>query len=75
MPPFIMQIRSPIPYKLEDLGVLVYFLLPYSPNLNLIEEFFSKVKSVMKAKEYVLEDYNLETSILCGFISVTSEDC
>ena len=29
----------------------------------------------MKANEYVLEDYDLETSILCGFISVTSDDC
>lgn len=61
--------------SLEDLGVLVYFLPPYSPDLNPIEELFSKVKSVMKANEYVLEDYDLETSILCGFISVTSDDC
>ena len=29
----------------------------------------------MKANEYVLEDYDLETSILCGFMSVTSADC
>ena len=61
--------------SLEDLGVLVYFLPPYSPDLNPIEELFSKVKSVMRANEYVLENYDLETSILCGFISVTSEDC
>ena len=61
--------------SLEDLGVLVYFLPPYSPDLNPIEELFSKVKSAMRANEYILEDYDLETSILCGFISVTSEDC
>ena len=29
---------------LEDLGVLVYFLPPYSPDYNPIEELFSKVK-------------------------------
>ena len=54
--------------SLKDLGVLVYFLPPYSPDLNPIEELFSKVKSVVKANEYVLEDYDLETSILCVFI-------
>ena len=31
---------------LEDLGVLVYFLPPYSPDYNPIEELFSKVKYV-----------------------------
>ena len=61
--------------SLEHLGVLVYFLPPYSPDFNPIEELFSKVKLVMKANEYVLKDYDLETSILCGFISVTSDDC
>lgn len=61
--------------SLEDLGVLVYFLPPYSPDLNPIEELFSKVKSVMKANEYVLEGYDIETSILCGFSSITSVDC
>ena len=61
--------------SLEDLGVLVYFLPPYSPDLNPIEELFSRVKSVMRANEYVLEDYDLETCISCGFISVTCNDC
>ena len=54
--------------SLEDLGVLVYFLPPYSPDLNPIEELFSKVKSAMRVNEYVSEDYDLETSILCGFV-------
>ena len=27
---------------LEDLGVLVYYLPPYSPDLNPIEELFAK---------------------------------
>ena len=40
--------------SLEDLGVLMYFLPPYSPDLNPIEELFSKVKSEMKANEYAL---------------------
>ena len=61
--------------SLEDLGVLVYFLPPYSPDLNPIKELFSKVKCVMMVNEYVLEDYDLETNILCGFSSVTSDNC
>ena len=30
---------------LENLGVLIYFLSPYSPDLNPIEKLFSKIKS------------------------------
>ena len=59
---------------LEDLGVLVYFLPPYSPDFNPIEELFSKVKYVMKANEVYMEDHDLETCILCGFSSVTPDN-
>ena len=44
---------------LEDLGVLVYYLPPYCPDLNRIEELFSKVKYVMKANEFDLEGQDL----------------
>ena len=60
--------------ELEQLGVLVYFLPPYSPDLNPIELLFSKVKYVMKDNENLLSGYDLETSILYSFISVTSVD-
>ena len=60
---------------LEDLGVLVCFLPPYSPDMNPIEELFSKVKYVMKANEFDLEGQDLETCILSGFASVTADDC
>ena len=39
---------------IEDVGALVHFLPPYSPDFNPIEEMFSKVKTEMK---------NLEASI------------
>ena len=32
--------------------MLVYYLPPYSPDLNPIEELFAKVKSVLKASEH-----------------------
>ena len=33
---------------IQELGAMVHFLPPYSPDLNPIEEAFSKVKGVMK---------------------------
>jgi transposase len=29
-------------------GVILIYLLPYSPDLNLIEEFFAKLKAFIK---------------------------
>ena len=34
--------------------MLVYYLHPYGPDLNPIEELFAKVKSVLKASEHTL---------------------
>ncbi len=48
---------------LENLGVLVYFLPPYSPDLNPIEELFAKLKSTLKASEHVMQE-DLETLLL-----------
>ncbi len=48
---------------LENLGVLVYFLSPYSPNLNPIEELFAKLKSTLKASEHVMQE-DLQTLLL-----------
>ena len=58
---------------LETLGILVFSLLPYSPELNPIEELFSKVKSYSKATEHL--DETLETSLLMAFSSITVNDC
>ncbi len=58
---------------LESLGVLLYFLPPYSPDFNPIEELFSKVKLSLRANEHLQED--LETLLLMAFLSVTPEDC
>ena len=47
---------------------MVYFLPPYSPDLNPIEEAFAKVKAVMKANESMLDTgHDLETLILTEF--------
>ncbi len=60
---------------LEGLGVLVYFLPPYSPDLNPIEETFSKVKYWLKANELTMQHEDFETLIVMAFSSVTSSDC
>ena len=60
----------------QQLGVLIHFLPPYSPDLNPIEESFSKLKSVMWANEQLLDSgLDIEALILTGLSSITSDDC
>lgn len=58
-------------HLLERLGVLVFYLPPYSPNFNPIEELFSKNKSYLRATEH----QPLETLLLMAFSSITVTDC
>ena len=58
---------------LEEVGVLVHFLPPYSPDFNPIEEAFSKVKSQMKMEMPPM--FDTETFLLSAFTSITPEDC
>jgi len=58
---------------LEQVGVLVHFLPPYSPDLNPIEEAFAKVKLSLKTD---IQDINdIETLLLASFTEITPEDC
>ena len=54
-------------------GAIVHFLLPYSPDLNQIEECFSKVKGGMKCLERIM-DSDIEVITLAAFF-ITHEDC
>ena len=38
--------------SIHDVGALVLFLPPYSPDINPIEELFSKVKTTLKSAEF-----------------------
>ena len=63
---------------IEDTGALVHFLPPYSPDLNPIEEAFSKLKYFLRANDpyiQVCEDSEMEDIILAGLASITAEDC
>ena len=61
----------------EEVGALVMFLPPYSPDFNPIEELFSKVKTTAKQYEADLEmqAMDLEEIVLAAFSSITEEDC
>ena len=62
--------------SIEDVGALVLFLPPYSPDLNPIEELFSKVKTTLKSFEFDMTHItDLQTLLLSSFTSVTVEDC
>uniref|UniRef100_A0A1X7UKH8 Tc1-like transposase DDE domain-containing protein n=1 Tax=Amphimedon queenslandica TaxID=400682 RepID=A0A1X7UKH8_AMPQE len=41
--------------KIESTGAIVQFLPPYSPDLNPIEEAFSKVKANLKKNESLID--------------------
>ena len=59
---------------ITQVGALVHFLPPYSPDLNPIEECFSKIKSLLKSMETTCQD-DLETDVLAAFSCITPDDC
>ena len=59
---------------IHEMGALVHFLPPYSPDYA-VEEAFSKVKSELKAMESEAQVLDLETLILAAFSFITPEDC
>ena len=60
---------------IQDVGALLIYLLPYSHDLNPIEELSSKVNKIMKSLALEMDQNNIETLLLASFVSVTTEDC
>ena len=60
---------------IEGVGAIIQFLPPYSPDLNPIEEAFSKVKSGMKNLGETVDITDTETILLMAFASITAQDC
>ena len=58
---------------LQEVGVLVQYLPPYSPDFNPIEEAFSKVKSVLKSENN--DTFDVEVQLLTSFLSISQSDC
>ena len=61
----------------EQVGALVLFLPPYSPDYNPIEELFSKLKVTIKQYEENLDmnEMDLQDIVLAAFSAITAEDC
>ena len=61
---------------IQEVGAIVHFLPPYSPDYNPIEMTFSKVKSTIKELETImLHENDIETLMLTAFASITPQDC
>ena len=62
---------------IQEVGAMVMFIPPYSPDFNTIEELFSKLKKTIKWFESQLEneEIDLQTIVYSSFCQVTVEDC
>ena len=57
-------------------GILLFFLPPYSPDLNPIEESYSYVKSYLRKHDILLQTIpNSSDVVLSAFNSITSAMC
>ena len=62
---------------IEQVGAMVIFLPPYSPDFNPIELLFSKLKKTIKwfEKELDAADMDLETIVYTSFCLITPQNC
>ena len=71
----IHHVESVIPL-ISATGALVRFLPPYSPDLNPLEEAFSKIKAYLKNNECAYQCTAAPRIVFAeAFSSVTTEDC
>ena len=68
----VEQVRS----LLQDAGILLIYLPPYSPDYNPIEIAFAYVKQYLKKHDYVMEAFTDPKSIVQStFDSISEELC
>jgi len=60
---------------IQSTGALVHFIPPYSPDLNPIEECFSKVKAFLKEHDNEMQADNIEDCVMQAFCTISSDDC
>lgn len=58
----------------HEVGALVHFLPPYSPDYNPIEQAFSKVKANLRVSDSELFD-DPEDQVIAAFSSITVDNC
>ena len=59
---------------LHDAGIKLLYLPPYSPDLNLIEKLWSKVKSILRKLRVRTTD-DLDAAIPFAFCQISPDDC
>ena len=71
----IHHINEIVP-MIQDVGAIVHFLPPYSPDFMPIELAFSKVKTTLKTLDWDMKDIDdVETILLTAFTAITPENC
>ena len=71
-----MHHTAEVKQAFNDAGILVFYLPPYSPDLNPIEEAFSYIKYYLKDHDEVLQSVKDPKLILhAAFKSITVEMC
>ena len=62
---------------IQEVGALVLFLPPYSPDYNPIEEAFGKVKVILKSYEMEMEfeELDIVDLVYAAISHITPEDC
>jgi len=61
---------------IEEVGAIVHFLSPYSPDLNPIEEAFSKIKTTMRwLEEMMIQMDDIEMIAHMAFLMINQDDC
>ena len=61
---------------IQEVGAIVHFLPPYSPDLNPIEEAFSKVKATLKLLDQEADmGEDPEDLLLSAFSSISEDNC
>ena len=67
---------SEIKTLLDSVGIPLFFLPPYSPDFNPIEETFSYVKSYLREHDELLQSISNPSSVLeSAFHSITPHHC
>ena len=69
---------EPVKELLQDAGILLIFLPPYSPDYNPIEETFSSIKYYLKDHDEILQtlqEPDVMTIVKAAFDNVTAQDC
>ncbi len=62
---------------IREMGSLVHYLPPYSPDYNPIEMLFNKVKSswsIRLIEQELSATMDIETTFLAAFSTITKED-